>query len=986
MVRDFRSAAAFGLVCSSALIAGCSSGGSSNAAPVFEQASYAFNVNEDLVLNGQVAATDADGDALSYTQASQPSNGSFSLQADGRFTYTPNNNFAGQDQVQVRVSDGAASAVVDITISVAPINDAPTIESVSVVTDLAGTSITGQVTATDPENDSLTYSIVTQPSGAEQVSIENDGSFSYAGVDADKRFTVRVSDGSLFSEQVVSLIPSYTTNAEKLAYYYASNKSHLKLAESIIEQDGAGDIIKIDDPTVATLSNQNIAIGLAKAGFFTEAQTHISTKIAQTKAQADALRKLSLEADAQGDTTLGNTLRTDAIAKLRQYIADNGLVNVASSIGGFVLGVVRSYNDNGDFAQADALLDDLKGDFDSLGAANQKTVSERRKLVVPFQEYADQTAQTYFTNQTSQNLTRARLAAERFAEIALEQGYYEHSRFGIQERYKTLEGAKAALIFARLYMVSQDATVLEAGKDHLAAVMSYFADASYDSNRQVSAKNHAANTLARYNYPLNLLAGAFAAFYPEQISVASDGQQSGNAALDVMPANARNSDGYTFATSYKAIADAKANTATLQAGIDNIELYFETNGERPDSLKQALFEYNFSFAVNYANPVWFAFYALGADEAKLMLDATADAIESSYYLDGVNGRFGNKADVDDLIESDGCTRIAQLRAQFSGQLSEGQAQMTRCQVLVDSYFSSTTPSTTSKISDANRHMARAWAVLGDNAKAGTSFDAALAAATAFNDLDDALKHLMQLANVMATSGLFTQAQQAFDAALAKANAALAQVRSDSVTGNNSPALSDDEIEVLEQVLEGLDFATEYGEEDSNYMTVLKYLAALRAQVGNAGVPAALAHAHSELLKTLDEVNALAQYTADSTKQSKLYRTNSTYRYNSEYGLVLQYALLREYDKALGLVTDGTFPDGDRDQVFAYVSRAASEQDDFVGVSVANVDTDSDGKPNFFLPNASQNDIDNSGLSIDDDDDGDGIANNIDPKPLTATDS
>ena len=62
------------------------------------------------VVSGVLANdTDADGDALTATLVSTTSAGTLDLQADGAFSYTPNNGFVGQDSFTYSVSDGTDS-------------------------------------------------------------------------------------------------------------------------------------------------------------------------------------------------------------------------------------------------------------------------------------------------------------------------------------------------------------------------------------------------------------------------------------------------------------------------------------------------------------------------------------------------------------------------------------------------------------------------------------------------------------------------------------------------------------------------------------------------------------------------------------------------------------------------------------------------------------------------------------------------------------
>jgi VCBS repeat-containing protein len=100
-----------------------------NDAPVASNDSY--SVAEDGVLTVGGAGVlgndgDVEGDALTASLVSGPSNGTLTLNADGTFTYTPNANFNGTDSFTYVANDGLAnSAPATVTISVVPVTDSP---------------------------------------------------------------------------------------------------------------------------------------------------------------------------------------------------------------------------------------------------------------------------------------------------------------------------------------------------------------------------------------------------------------------------------------------------------------------------------------------------------------------------------------------------------------------------------------------------------------------------------------------------------------------------------------------------------------------------------------------------------------------------------------------------------------------------------------------------------------------------------------------
>ena len=84
---------------------------------------------EDTNLNILLEGTDVDGDALSFSIVSQPSNGTLSGTVPD-LLYIPAENTYGLDQFTFSVSDGmATSAVATVSISVASVNDAPVVNA-----------------------------------------------------------------------------------------------------------------------------------------------------------------------------------------------------------------------------------------------------------------------------------------------------------------------------------------------------------------------------------------------------------------------------------------------------------------------------------------------------------------------------------------------------------------------------------------------------------------------------------------------------------------------------------------------------------------------------------------------------------------------------------------------------------------------------------------------------------------------------------------
>ena len=82
-----------------------------------------------------------------------------------------------------------------------------------------------------------------------------------------------------------------------------------------------------------------------------------------------------------------------------------------------------------------------------------------------------------------------------------------------------------------------------------------------------------------------------------------------------------------------------------------------------------------------------------------------------------------------------------------------------------------------------------------------------------------------------------------------------------------------------------------------------------------------------------------------------------------------------------LIEHSVNAEADKLSLTALYANLLAQRDDFPTSSIASIDTDHDGKPNFFLSGASEQAIADSGLIADNDADNDGIEDSIDLTPL-----
>jgi VCBS repeat-containing protein len=113
-----------------------------NAPPVASDDTY--SVDEDATLSVPTPGvlgndTDAEGDPLTATLVTGPSDGTLTLNANGSFGYTPDPNFTGDDTFTYKANDSTSdSNVATVTITVNPVPDPIHIDGVTVVEPAGG--------------------------------------------------------------------------------------------------------------------------------------------------------------------------------------------------------------------------------------------------------------------------------------------------------------------------------------------------------------------------------------------------------------------------------------------------------------------------------------------------------------------------------------------------------------------------------------------------------------------------------------------------------------------------------------------------------------------------------------------------------------------------------------------------------------------------------------------------------------------------------
>lgn len=253
-----------------------------NDKPLAEDDSYSTDENQPLQISAPGVLTndsDIDGDTLTASIVTGPTNGALTMAEDGSFLYTPNAGFAGTDTFTYAAGDGTEAATAIVTITVNDVVQPPLThgDAYNVAEDMAlDISAAWGVLANDfdPQGLTLTAEIVTPPEHG-QLTLNSDGSFHYvpaANYNGSDSFVYRAvnSQGEL-AEGTASIVVQSVNDAPN-----AGDDSFAVAAGGVVQTTAATGVLANDtdienEPLTATLllGPAHGAIEFAADGSFT---------------------------------------------------------------------------------------------------------------------------------------------------------------------------------------------------------------------------------------------------------------------------------------------------------------------------------------------------------------------------------------------------------------------------------------------------------------------------------------------------------------------------------------------------------------------------------------------------------------------------------------------------------------------------------------------------------------------------------------------
>src|SRR5690554_497542 len=872
-----------------------------------------------------VAATLEQGAKYSYATdfgdtpfvVTPPANGSLAV-TSSQMSYTPKPEFSGTDYAKIEADE----AYYEFNFTVQYVNQPPTVAStnIAVVSDRV---VEGKVVAIDPDDDPVSFALLTAPERGTFTFNEQTGDFSYTQDDLrlpNATFTISLSDG--INEAVtaeITLLPAYTTNEEKSAYYYHSSHSHLLQAELRIA-NLASDIDTFD-------AYIKLAEGYVLANLPNEA-TRILASIVGQQERAIAYSDVAERFNEVGQPELAQDHRQQALALYTQYVVDNGVENFTANDGSFFLQLLDRANNNGDLVTAERIAQQMDVFINALDTGEYNTPYGR--LTTAYRNQANGVIDAYKASGEETDRLAAVAAAQRFANVV--------ERTGYQMKTSGPNKGKRLYQIAPLYNATATENFIllgepELARRSLAITLSYYRAADYDADFNFPEKPYAAVSLEEYKIPLQDASGLFDLLYPTAAE---------NLAFALIP----ESD----ATRYKRAQEARASAAPIVMIANG-----ESNNDALAQLEQSYVDDPKQLMASLAG-VSETIFAMGYDSAASVFLTRARAVigGADYFAANSNATLyttGNR----------GCNMLIQQSLGQEGyEVAEATAKACEAHFIRDDRQNNRL--------DAIMDASNWYLFLADRdpAAAGKGQPAAdvLRLLRIYEPLlaglDEAGKAIAygDFAALAAHARGYTEAMDWAEAAFFETSNALAAV----VNGEETAL-----IKKLSTVINSLEGENYKGKGIANSQSMLYQF---RGHAYNE--PSYQSHLLSMADKLTAQVETFYSLTQDLSPVLKA---------DNAKVLVPLFATIRAYQRAETVAKALTANTADQLPLLAQLSAIEAVQDDFPSSTVASVDTDKDGRANFYSINSSSAERAETDIGLDDDADGDGILDEVDPCPL-----
>lgn len=914
----------------------CGGGSGGNDAPAFEQATYLITTNEDQATTLSVLATDKNKkDSISYGLTNASANSAIDVNSlTGEVSYQPNHNFNGSDSFEVSASDGEETVKVTVNVTVEPVNDLPMLTSTEVLVS-GGETKKGSLEATDVDGDTLSYAVTATTQNGELSIDATTGEVTYQPlnlVDVNDSFTLVVTDGNggeLTKELTIKA--SLASNADRAYYYYASEKSHLKQAEQYI----------------TTLSNDinqgmvfaNLATGYAEAGLISQVERLVTDeKIVRNEIRARTLLAVANKYNALNMLDKADEYRTQANMLYTQYVASKGISSFSSDDAEFFTGLSLSYENVGEFVKAQQALSIL--DLLFATALDDNSTTSALRTFFAFRNLVDDAVEKWQSTQLQADYDLAHSMVDRLYSYAklISHRYVSNDRNGNEGKpyYSTRQVGLFDVIGS--YMELND---FDNAKEALHDVLALHGVVGIDDNYPRTVDEYAEVSRIEYQYGLYGVIEEFVVLYPDEN-------------LDKFLT------GFPEDSFWPALAEDDAKEALLMARVRNMadkDAAFELvkTAKNPEKLRDHFINLVAFSSKNPGGAIFLRKQGEYEAAAKFLAEGLA-VLKADEYITQVSsfevfvtGQTGCEMVIDELLT------IYQLTREEKYQ-TQAQTTVNTCLDIVKTHYGDGVDGSDVEISDAVKANSR-YFIFADNLDISehmTSLLANVESNIAKINTDDNQELYTRLSGVgvaLAYGGMFSDAQKYYDRAIVQLN-----------------LLEDKQVQEEQGDKTAKFFSYSRSTSDySDYLNVIERHAGTLADYSQIKAKAYSAWA--------DVIESRLTVLSNEGDQQKL-------TYLPAY--VQQYIRLGKFEQALALATDEALGVVEKEAIITAAAMSLSVKDAFKQTLVATVDTDGDGKANFYLQTASEVAIANSGIALDEDSDNDGVNDDTDSYPLDAT--
>ena len=237
----------------------------------------AYALQEDNISTDNLNVSNPIGGVLTYEVLTPTSNGAFTLDTNGAYTYTPIQDYNGNDEVIIKVTNEyGLSTTSTLTFDIEAVNDIPTIANDNESFTLHNIrEVEGQVIASDIDNATLTYSVATQATNGE-VSVDDKGNWHYkanGSFNGNDSAVISVDDGT--GATVTSVlnfsVDGYIYEGKDLVIDEASGNDTLLMDN--INKDELSFEQKVDDLQITVVDGGIVTL----KNYFTNANAGVET-------------------------------------------------------------------------------------------------------------------------------------------------------------------------------------------------------------------------------------------------------------------------------------------------------------------------------------------------------------------------------------------------------------------------------------------------------------------------------------------------------------------------------------------------------------------------------------------------------------------------------------------------------------------------------------------------------------------------------------